>query len=80
MALGAERVTGCSKPGAVRLVTVRARDTRRIHPALQERSVLVDFVLDLAIGEIKTGIEQRNAMGLRELIAVAIVGPELCAP
>src|SRR6185369_15212026 len=42
----------------MRLVTIRAADTRAIHAALQERTPFVNLTLDLAIRMVATWPEQ----------------------
>jgi len=72
VALGAEAVAGRPKPAGVRLVTVRARDPRAEHPALEERAVLVHFAENLAVGVVQAGAEERRRVGVEERTAVGI--------
>ncbi len=58
----------------VRIVAVRARDTGGVHLALEEGAVLVDLVLDLAVGKVKALLEQRRPVGLHQGLAEDVVG------
>jgi hypothetical protein len=60
VALRTESVPFGTQLGAVRVVAVRAGDSGGMHPALQERAVFVDLAVDLLVGVIETGPEQRR--------------------
>ena len=62
---------GARRLQAVRVVAVAARHAGRVHAALQERPVLVDLVVDLAVGVIEPRVEQRRQVRVHERRAVA---------
>mgnify|MGYP003694035785 CR=1 FL=1 len=66
VALRAERIALGSQLRAVRVVAVRAGDPGGMHAALQERAVFVDLAVDLPVGVIETGFEQRRQVGVEE--------------
>ena len=64
--LFADGIPENAQPEAVRVVAVGASDPLGEHPALQERSVLVDLAQDLAVGVVEAGIEKRRAEGVQK--------------
>src|SRR6202023_4005906 len=66
MALRAQAVPLGVQLDAVRVVAVRAGDPGGMHPALQERAVFIDLAVDLPIGVIETGFEQRREIGVEK--------------
>ncbi len=54
---------------AVRVVAIRARHTRGVHPALQERAVVVHLVLHLAIGAVQPLGQERGTERHQERLA-----------
>jgi hypothetical protein len=64
MALRTERIALGLRPGAMRVVAVRAGDASGMHPALQKRAVFVDLTVDLPVGVIETGLQQRRQIGV----------------
>ena len=64
----------------VRVVAVGAGDAGAVHAALQERAVFEHLAVDLAVGVIKAGLEQRRAgRQSRNLPARRIVVERPCA-
>ena len=68
---------GCND--AVRVVAVRAGHARGVHLALQERAVLVDLVLLLAVGLVEPLFKQGHAVGVGQRLAELVVEPALSA-
>jgi hypothetical protein len=62
MALQTDIIVLGSKFEAMGFVAIAAGHTRMEHSALDERTVLINFALDLAVWEIEVLIEQRNAI------------------
>src|SRR3954471_18892491 len=60
----------------MRIVTVAAANAFGVHPALQEGTVLVHLPLDLPIGMIEAGLEQRGQMLIHQAGAIPILAPE----
>ena len=79
MALQADPVAGRPQARAVRLVAIGAGDAGMVHPALQERAVFIDLVADLAVGEIESGVEQRNVVDVADRRRRGGIGPDLGA-
>jgi hypothetical protein len=79
MALRAHGIARWPEVSAVGVVTVRARHARGVHLALQERPVLVDLVLDLAVGVVQGGVEERHAIVLSQRLAGEVVVEDLRA-
>ena len=77
MALQTDIVAVAAKLKTVRFVAIAARYARLKHPALDERAVLIDLALDLAVREIKVFIEQRNAIIVADGLAVDVVSVNL---
>src|SRR5271156_3242671 len=50
------------------------------HPALDERAVFIDLLLDLAVGEVKVRIEERDAIVVFDRLTVDVVLVDLTAP
>ena len=71
MALGAEAVARGARPTTVGVMTVGTGDTLGIHAALEEGAVVIDFILLLTIGEIRSLEEQQGVMGRHQRPAVA---------
>ena len=80
VALQTNAVTGGPQSQAVRFMAVTAGDTGVIHPALQKGPVDIHFVVDLAISEIHTVIEQAWQVMVHEGFAVHIVPAYRTAP
>ena len=55
MALAADGVAGRAQLQRMRVVAVGAGHALRVHPALQERAVVVDLVAHLAVGVVEAG-------------------------
>jgi hypothetical protein len=64
---------------AVGLVTIGTDDATCIHPALNERAVLEDFVFDLSVDMIELIVEQGDAMRVAEWTTMDVVIAELFA-
>ena len=64
MASDAERVPLDVEFSTVGLVAVGADDPLCVHTALKEGSMHIDFIEDLAIGVVKSGIEQAQQVSL----------------
>ena len=77
---GADAVRRALDLQVVRVVAVRAGDAGRVHLALEERAVLVDLVLDLAVGEVEALLEERRPVRLQERLAVDVVVGDDRAP
>ena len=73
MALGADGVAWGPQLQRVRLVTVRAGDSLRVHPALHERAPVVDLVAHLPVVPVEIVVEERQSMGVERRLAVDVV-------
>ena len=60
MALGTDRIAFGNKGAAVRIMTVGAAHTLRIHLALQEGAIDIDLIIDLPVGVIEPPPEKRK--------------------
>ena len=69
MALAADRVALGAQLQAVRLVAVGAGHPGRVHPALQERAVVEDLAVDLAVGVVEARVEQRGPVAVEQRLA-----------
>jgi hypothetical protein len=58
MTPGARSIAGRAELLRMRVVTIRARHAGMVHPALEERAVVVDLVPLLSIREVETRQEQ----------------------
>ena len=70
VALGTDRIARRAQRRAMGLVAVRAGDPGPLHPALDERSPLVDLAEDLAVRVIETGLEEGRHVSVEERPAV----------
>ena len=66
MALRTEPIALLAESQTVRLVAIRAGDAGMIHATLDERAIFEHFAVDLPIGMIEAGIEQRGQIGIEE--------------
>ena len=73
VALGAYTVARSAQLQRVRLVTVRAGDSLRVHPALHERAPVVDLVAHLPVVPVETVLEQCQPVRVLRRLAVDIV-------
>jgi hypothetical protein len=64
----------------MRIVTVRARHAVRVHLALQERTVFVDLVFDLAVCKVQILVKQRRPESIGQRLAGASLVCQLGAP
>jgi hypothetical protein len=62
VASGAQRVALGTELSGVSVVTVAADHARRVHPALQERSVDIDLVFDLTVVEVEELVQGGEAI------------------
>ena len=58
----------------MRIMAIGTANSLVVHPALDERSIHVNFVLDLAIGKVRVSLQDF----LLKVIAVRITGKEVC--
>ena len=65
---------------AVRLVAVAAANARVIHPALDERAVLVIFGFDLPVRVVEIVVEQRDPVIVAERLTMDEILVDLTAP
>ena len=80
VALKANAVAWRAKLQAMWLVTVAARHSGMKHPALDERAVLVNFILNLSIRIIEVVIEQRDPIVIAHRLAMHVVFVNLTSP
>ncbi len=73
MTLTADRIAVQSKFETVRVVAITARHAGMKHPALNERAVLINFTLDLAVTIIKIIIEQCDPIVITQWLAMLVV-------
>ena len=78
--LRAHRVAFGAQFLAVRIVAVGAGHALGEHPALQERAVVEDLVLHLAVDAVEAGLEQRQPEAVGEGLAGMDVVGHLRAP
>jgi hypothetical protein len=79
MALETNLITFCPKPRAMRIMTIAACHPFMKHSALHERTILVDFALDLTVREVEFGIKQRHSIVIFYWLAVYVVLVNLTA-
>src|SRR5216684_927130 len=79
MALQTDIIAISTKFEAMGFVAIAACHACLEHPALNERAVLIDFSLDLAVREIEVLVEQRNAVVVAHWLAVDVVFVNLAA-
>jgi len=60
----ADRIAGKMKLTGMGVVAVGTGDTLGVHPALQERPVDIDLLLNLTVGVIEALLQKRQAMGI----------------
>jgi len=65
MALRTHGVTAGPQTKAMRLMAVRTGNTSAVHPALQEGTVFEYLPIDLAIGMVLAGFQQRWHIGVQ---------------
>jgi hypothetical protein len=75
VALGAEVVSLRAELQPMRVVAVAAGNAGRVHPALAERPVLVDFVPDLPVRKVEVREDELRTMRLEEASSPDRVGP-----
>ena len=80
VALSADAVAGRPQLLPVGIVTVRAGDALRRHPAGEERAVVVDLVAHLAVGPVQPRLDQRRPEGVVQRLAGHVIIGELAAP
>ncbi len=66
MALRAKRIAFGPQGEAMRLMAVRAGDAGMMHAALQERAIFEHLAVDLPVGMIEAGLQQRRQIGVEE--------------
>src|SRR3954454_9993971 len=65
----------------MRVMTVRARNSFRVHPALRERSPVVDLVAHLPVVPVEGVVEPRESMRIeRRLPMYVIIGETARTP
>jgi len=72
MALETQFITLDLELGSVRVMAIRAHDSRPIHLALKKRAVDVDFIIDLSISVIEALLQNRNSVSLVDRLPVLI--------
>src|SRR5689334_7388707 len=73
VALQTHSVAGRAEPRGVRLMTVATGHARVVHPALDKRAVLVNFVLYLAVRKIEVVVKQRDPVVVADGLSVHVV-------
>ena len=58
---------------AVGLMTITTTYARRVHPALQERGIVIHLVALLSVGIVQTGFEQRWPEIIKERVSGPVV-------
>src|SRR5689334_19183475 len=76
----AQRISGRAWLQRMRVMTVAAANPFGVHPALQEGAVLVHLALDLPIGMVEAGLEQRGQVLIHQPGAISILAPESGSP
>ncbi len=74
MTRGASLVARMLQFQRMRVMAIGTANSLVVHPALDERSIHVNFVLDLAIGKVRVSLQDF----LLKVIAVRITGKEVC--
>ena len=79
MTLSAETVALRAGERTVWLMAIAAGNSRMEHPALDEGSVLVDFIFDLPVRKIEIGIKQGDSVVIAHRLPMNIVLVELAS-